>query len=528
MLVARRGRLLCIGADPLLVQCVQRIAPRLALDAAHFAATSAARPAWFRKRWDVVVLDGASTAADQWPLLLDELRTHDPRLPIIVWLDAATAGTVMAAAGRGACACLSSTTTSDQRLHDVLRQAREARDLLLLPVQPAGDSRDQADLLGQSPAMLDFCHSLGYCRAGQGPLLLFGEPGTGKDHAAHYYLRSLVPTATRIESLSCREATMDELRSAIGDRGPSDTSGTNCDARQDAAVWVLKEAEFLPQALQTALTENAACDSRSASAVTRQVLITREHPRRLWQSGIWRGDFVLSLAPRSLRVPTLRERGSEDILLLAAHFVSRLLGIARGFGRPGEIPRMTPGARQLLTEYAWPGNLTELRCVLARAAAQPLAVLDESAIRRCLLDTAPSGRHAPPSDSPTVTTTTATDLSPTPDWNAAPTWARFVDEQLARSPQSLYATAVGAVERGLIAEVLRRTGGNRARAARILGMTRTSLRRKIAAAEPARTSDPVQPDAPRAQRAAPVDSQSPPSPEPPSLAGTSKPAATDV
>jgi DNA-binding NtrC family response regulator len=147
-------------------------------------------------------------------------------------------------------------------------------------------------------------------------------------------------------------------------------------------------------------------------------------------------------------LPPLRERG-DDILLLADHFITR---IAPKVGKT--INGLSDQARQRLLEHRWPGNVRELEHVIERA---------------CVLCPGPtiSTDHLPldltgpahPDERPALAA-------------SAPSGPLFSQPEPAAPPDSL-----SPAER--ILQALRRTGGNKAKAARLLGIDRTTLYRKI-------------------------------------------------
>jgi DNA-binding NtrC family response regulator len=125
-----------------------------------------------------------------------------------------------------------------------------------------------------------------------------------------------------------------------------------------------------------------------------------------------------------IRIPPLRER-RDDITLLAESFLREL---SRGMGRP--MMELTTAARELLLAYDWPGNVRELRNVLERATI----VCEDGLIRADDLPIAAPLDHAEEN---------STDLA--------------------------------VVERRTIQRVMRETAGNKSRAARRLGISRTQL-----------------------------------------------------
>jgi two-component system response regulator HydG len=132
-----------------------------------------------------------------------------------------------------------------------------------------------------------------------------------------------------------------------------------------------------------------------------------------------------------IRIPPLRER-REDIPLLAAHFVERFVQ------RTGSPRALTPAAVARLVEHAWPGNVRELENVIEQAAA----------------------------------------LTAGPDILAADVQIEASGAAPAPGDQTL-AAAVEHAERAAIEAALARCGGDQARVARELGVSATTLWRKM-------------------------------------------------
>jgi two-component system nitrogen regulation response regulator GlnG len=154
------------------------------------------------------------------------------------------------------------------------------------------------------------------------------------------------------------------------------------------------------------------------------------------------------------RLPPLRDRG-EDVRLLIDHFLARF---GQELGKPvQELPAETMAA---LREYPWPGNVRELQSVLKQSLLQMRGSV-------LLPDYLPErmAKGAPP-----------------PGAAAAEgrfNWDEFVGSRIAARTENLYAEGLELMEREVLVRVLRHTGGNQLQAARILGITRGSLRTKI-------------------------------------------------
>jgi DNA-binding NtrC family response regulator len=152
-----------------------------------------------------------------------------------------------------------------------------------------------------------------------------------------------------------------------------------------------------------------------------------------------------------IKLPPLRER-REDVITLAEHF----LGEAKEMFKSG--PRtLTKAARRFLLSYDWPGNVGELKNTVKKA----YLLSKGSEVDRHHLT---FGDHS-----------------------VYGSVKEFLEDKLKRyirqmteiSNSGLYHTVISEVEKALMELVLRETGGNQIRAAKILGINRTTLRTKI-------------------------------------------------
>jgi two-component system nitrogen regulation response regulator GlnG len=162
-------------------------------------------------------------------------------------------------------------------------------------------------------------------------------------------------------------------------------------------------------------------------------------------------------------VPPLRER-LEDVSELVHFFLFRFdreLNLdLRGFA---------PEALEVLQSYAWPGNVRELQGVVKQAMlnASGRLVLAEFLPEHLLAATHPAASAAGPDGGVAEAEAAAFDL------------AAFIESRLPTAAGSLYAEVIGAVERILLARVLRHTHGHQIQASELLGISRGTLRHRM-------------------------------------------------
>lgn len=184
-------------------------------------------------------------------------------------------------------------------------------------------------------------------------------------------------------------------------------------------------------------TKEIRIDIRVISASSRNLV-------KAVSDGTFRNDLFYRLNVASVVLPPLRDRG-EDVILLAEHFLNMYnLEFSRN------ISGLDPEVRPLLLEHSWPGNVRELKNVIERAVLfEKGEYLSSDSVR--LLDVS----------QPMTSGSSA--LSPS-----------FSDFELPSDGVSLHE-----MEKSFIKKALEKTEGNKARAARLLGMSREKLRYRI-------------------------------------------------
>jgi DNA-binding NtrC family response regulator len=185
--------------------------------------------------------------------------------------------------------------------------------------------------VGRSLPFLKFLEEADRTAGSEDPVVLYGEPGTGRSHAAAYiHARSRRAPGPLVE-VDAREGTADIADLSL---------------RADGGTLLIKNVEFHPRVQRERLLRHR--DSGMAPDV--RVIATSAAPLDA------REAIQIGLSP-------LRER-CQDVVALFDHFARAAPG-----ARQGDPPWLTPDAQRLLTEYAWPGNVRELQWVAERLAS---------------------------------------------------------------------------------------------------------------------------------------------------------------
>ena len=190
----------------------------------------------------------------------------------------------------------------------------------------------------------------------------------------------------------------------------------------------------------------------------RIITATNRDLEEMVAEGTFRPDLFYRLNGFTIKLPALRER-SDDILLLLEHFLARF---NRELGK--NVCDIAPDALDLLMKYPWPGNVRELQAVVKQALLQATGPV---LMPEFFPDDVRQGGRV------SAAIATAGEVGRCTEFEG------FVDRQLRGGSEDLYAEALAYMERMLLTRVLKSTEGNQSRAAKILGITRGSLRNKI-------------------------------------------------
>jgi DNA-binding NtrC family response regulator len=309
------------------------------------------------------------------------------------------------------------------------------------------ESGRPAGFVGTSRPLLDLFQLIARAAHSRHPVIITGESGTGKELVARALHRQ--GTGGPFVAVNCGALPENLLESELfghekGAFTGADRPKPGLFETAHGGTLFLDEVAELPLPLQPKLLRAIEQDEirrlGATASRTLQVRIVAATNRDLEEevrAGQFREDLFWRLNVLHLQLPPLRER-LEDVPLLAEHFLQQ----AAGDGGPGPRRRLAPATLELLTRYPWPGNVRELRNAVLRATT--LATAEE--IR--------------PSDLPSRIRESDRDVAP------AGTVTR---------PR----VSLREYERRYLLEVLQEVGGNKTRAAEILGLDRKTLSRKL-------------------------------------------------
>ncbi len=397
----------------------------------------------------VVVDDAGGRLSDR----VHALVTDAPARPVVLRCDALDVERAIAAVAAGASAIV--TPDDDDALARALSTQRDAQVRQWRAVHAPG-------LLGEDPALVEALATVRQVCDTDAPVLVGGESGTGKELIAQALHAGSRVAHGPFVAVNCA-AIPEELVEAelFGHTRGAFTGAVEVRKGRiqaaDGGTLFLDEIGDMPAAVQAKLLRvlqdgqvTPVGADRPVQVRVRVVAASHRDLAALVDAGRFRADLYYRLSVVEISLPPLRERRG-DVLVIACH-------LARGFNaRHGRaVSGFDAAATRALVAHRWPGNVRELSNAISRAVA----------IRRAGLigaDDLQLGRRTPPRGTTVVppvgaggTTSVAAGLEAMN--------LRFAVEQL---------------ERTLIERALAMSGGNRAEAAALLGLNRTTLVEKL-------------------------------------------------
>jgi len=448
-----------VDDDASVRRVLSRALQNAGLGAREFEDPGALRLAMERGEVPSVLVSDLRMPGESGLALLADVRAEHPALPVIIMTAYADLDNSVAALTGGAFELLPKPFDIDEAVSLV---GRALADRAALPARASAEGRSETapSLIGSAPAMKELFRVIGRLAGSDLGVLLIGESGAGKERIA----RALHETSPRAEkpfvAINVAAIPGELLESELfghekGAFSGADAARAGYFEQAAGGTLFLDEIGDMPAALQTRLLRVLADGdfhrlggTRSMRADVRLIAATNQDLGRAVAEGRFRDDLYHRLNVVELEVPPLRAR-RDDIPLLLDHY------LAAAAGEMNTEPKMlTDAARARLVAHAWPGNVRELVNLCRRLTALvPGSEIRADDLPRLSFDPGAEG-----------------------DWtDALREWARA---RLAGDAGELMPEAVERLERCLIDEALKVTGGRRAEAARLLGIGRNTLSRK--------------------------------------------------
>ncbi|HVX14489.1 MAG TPA: sigma-54 dependent transcriptional regulator [Pirellulales bacterium] len=420
---------------------------------------------------DVVILD--IMLPDQSGLqTIERVFQHDPKVPVIFITAGGTSDTAIEAMKLGAYDYLLK-PLDYVKVRALVERALEIRHSMSVPVrvpEPAESSTDPADtFVGRCTAMQEVYKAVGRVAPHDVTVLIRGESGTGKELVARAIYHHSPRASSRFLGINIAAVPETLLESELfgHERGAFtgaeskrigrfeqctggtlflDEIGDMSPLVQSKLLRLLQEQRFE----RVGGTETIQTDVRVLTATNRDL-------EKMVEDGDFRADLYYRLNGYTIKLPPLRERG-DDVLVLLEHFVSRFSQTLNK-----DVQGISPEALELLLKYPWPGNVRELQSVVKQSL---LHATGQVLMPDFLPDEVRQSRKAVVSGNGQRR-------------GGLKQLEHFIDESLHTGAEDIYADSLAQLERYLFTRVLNHTGGNQSQAAKMLGITRGSLRNKI-------------------------------------------------
>jgi DNA-binding NtrC family response regulator len=319
-----------------------------------------------------------------------------------------------------------------------------------------GEPNRFGDLYGASPAMRDLFALLGKVAPSQAVVLIKGESGTGKELVASTLHKKSELGHRPFVAVNCGAFPANLVEAELFGHERGGFTGAvrqrkGCFERADGGTLFLDEVTEMPLDMQVKLLRvletGRFCrvgGDQEIECKVRVVCATNRCPDEAVKAGILRSDLLYRLSVIPVELSALRDRGG-DIDLLAQLFLDQL-------NAGSDVSKVFSNAsRQFLHNYSWPGNVRELKNLVQRAFLLADEMLDLGAAR-AMSSAGSSGSAAPTAPVPVA-----------------------MDDRV----MVPLGTSLAESERSLICATLDRCGGNKTRAAEVLGVSLKTLYNRL-------------------------------------------------
>lgn len=422
-----------------------------------------------KKLPDVVLLDIRLPDMSGLDALI-AIRKIDQRLPVVMITAHGTTDTAIEATKRGAFDYLLKPFDLPT-LRTVVQRALESSRLTRRPaVVPNADNAAAVGdrIVGRSGVMQDVFKAIGRVAESDINVLLLGESGVGKELVARAIYQHSRRSAEPFLAINCAAIPETLLESELF--GHEKGSFTGADRQRigrfeqaSGGTIFLDEIGDMSPAIQAKVLRllqdqrfERVGGSETIQADVRVIAATNQNLPELVAAGRFRQDLFYRLNTYTILIPPLRSR-LDDLPLLVEHFIKVYCAVVSK-----QVSVAAPETLELLASYPWPGNVRELQGVIKTALVNSTSdVLTPDCLPESILHPLEGGTVGGTNDEAVL------DLM------------SYVKRMITNGDHHLYRKVQFAVDRAVFREVLDAVGGNQVEAARMLGISRTTLRAKL-------------------------------------------------
>ncbi|MEM8844162.1 MAG: nitrogen regulation protein NR(I) [Pseudomonadota bacterium] len=409
----------------------------------------------------VIITDVRMPGMDGFQFL-EKVQTEHPELPVIVMTAHSDLDNAVSAYQGGAFEYLPKPFDVDEAV-ELTKRACQTN------IQPENGSdngvSEMSEIIGESSAMQEVFRAIGRLSRSSITVLINGETGTGKELVARALHNHSIRRAEPFIALNMAAIPKDLLESELFGHEKGSFTGAQVQRRgrfeqASGGTLFLDEIGDMPADLQTRLLRVLSDGEfyrvggqQSIKSDVRIIAATHQNLQELVDRGNFREDLMHRLNVIRIQVPTLRER-REDIPVLLKHFLKRV-----AVELDVEAKSLSKDVLDYLCSLEWSGNVRQLenfcRWLTVMASGKTIT-----------MDDLP--RDLKEGEAITQSVTSWTGLL-----------SNWAEQKLAKGDEQILQEATPQFERVLIEAAMKKTGGKRQKAAKLLGWGRNTLTRKI-------------------------------------------------
>ena len=402
--------------------------------------------AWREQPFDIILLDLVMPGIDGMAVL-EEIRAENTEIPVIIMTAHGTVETAVEAMKLGSSEFL----TKPFRTEDLVKRLERYGDLIRLREENLilRTERVEQPIVGESRQIRELLGQIGIVAKNHATVLITGESGTGKELVARAIHDQSPHGDGPFVKVSCPSLPETLLEAELFGHEKGAFTGAHkrkigrFELADEGTIFLDEIGDISPVVqvkLLRVLQEHAFERVGGTTTIephTRVVCATRFDLKQMVDEGSFREDLYYRLNVVTLDVPPLRDR-TDDIPVLVEHFMRRA-----SFNQGKQVTAIAPSCLRLLKAYGWPGNVRQLENAVERAVmfcqTKKVTIADLPADLR-----------------------------------------QYREELKGTCPDDFDIHChVRETERRIITKALEQTGGNRTRAADLLGISRKRLWEKI-------------------------------------------------
>ena len=392
---------------------------------------------------------------------LEKVQIQHPRLPVIVMTAHSDLDNAVHAYKGGAFEYLPKPFDVDEAVELTKRACQSNQDAAALNTAV----EEVPEIIGESQAMQDVFRAIGRLSRSSITVLINGETGTGKELVAHALHKHSQRSAKPFIALNMAAIPKDLLESELFGHEKGSFTGAQGQRRgrfeqANMGTLFLDEIGDMPADLQTRLLRVLSDGEfyrvggqEPVKADVRIIAATHQDLQELVEKGDFREDLMHRLNVIRIQVPALRER-RQDIPILLKHFLTSAASELEV-----ETKQLESEVVAYLSGLEWSGNVRQL----------------ENLCRWLTVMASSKTIHL--EDLPNDLKDTSTPIETVSNWQSM--LANWADQKLENGDAEILQDATPQFERVLIEVAMKKTGGKRQRAAKLLGWGRNTLTRKI-------------------------------------------------